>query len=182
MSTLRQLTSEAELKKIIADQSQQLLDEVKRELGDLEAKYIIARKQRRKALILLIIGFLLPSLSSELLPALSFFSSFISTASTIIGILLVYYAIKYMILSRDVISQFDRTVDRVLFSKVFALLHVLGSTFDQPALLNPSDILTVTDSTSFRSSLRNFLEALKRKKAPSMEEMFAQLATSELIT
>lgn len=164
MLVIEELTSEAELKSLIVKQGPELLTKLKNELGPLETEYLKARRRSAIGILFLVGGFLIASLPSII--------------SIIIGFLLVYLGLKYIIISQSVISQFNRKVDGILFYKVFALFRVSGTTFDQPIVGNPDTLYTGFN----RASLRNFLNAFKVKKGPVEEEVLNWLDNSELIT
>ena len=164
MSIIEQITSEVELMKIITAQGPEMLRQLKGELGPLETEYIKARKRSSKGVLFLVGGFIIASLPSII--------------AVIVGFLLVYFGLKYIIISLSVISQFNRKVDSILFAKVFALLGVTGTIFDRPAAVNPGTLYTGFN----RASLGNFLNAFKVKKGPAVEEVLTWLDNSELIT
>ncbi len=170
MTSTQIITDEAVLKQIIAEQAPAWLEEVRREVGDLEVEYKLARGQQKRGLLMLIGGFVVAPLLS--------FHPILTFLSTIAAVLLIYTGLKNGVQSHYVITRFTRSLDAVLFTKIFSLFGVSGSLFDQSTLKDPATIFTGLNT----QTIRNLWAEMQRKSSPAAESVLATLIASELIT
>ena len=164
-----------------------ITNEVQTEVGHLEVEYIKFRRYHRISVLLISFAFLLPNLVVFFLGI--YFNNLPRTWGYAIGIMTAvlslsfcsYYAGRLILSGYDVIVQFHKGVDKILFNKIFELFGLKGRLVTHSVTVDnkPLDIKTSKWRQLYHIIRSHYLSL---KESPESRQVLEMLGVSELIT
>jgi Protein of unknown function (DUF3137) len=187
MELKEKIPHKAALLELIAEHIASITIAVQGEVGHLEGEYTKFRRYHRVSVLLISLAFLLPNLVVFMLGI--YFTHLPLIWGYVIGILtgLVslgfcgYYGGSLLLSGYDVIQQFHKGVDKIIFNKIFDLFEVRGTLISHSIVIDDKPLDTkVSKWRQLYEIIRGHIHTLKH--SPESDRVLALLATSELIT
>jgi hypothetical protein len=187
MELKEKIPHKAALLELISTHISSITTAVQEEVGHLEDEYTKFRRYHRVSVLLISMAFLLPNLVVFVLGI--YFTNLPLLWGYVIGILTGfvslgfcgYYGGSLLLSGYDVIQQFHKGVDKIIFNKVFDLFEVKGKLITHSITVDEKPLdSTISKWRQLYEILRGHVHALKHSL--ESDRVLSLLSTSELIT
>jgi Protein of unknown function (DUF3137) len=187
MELKEKIPHKAALLELVSEHISAITTAVQGEVGHLEAEYTRFRRYHRVSVLLISLAFLLPNLVVFVLGI--YFTNLPLLWGYVIGILTGfvslgfcgYYGGALLLKGYDVIQQFHKGVDKIIFSKVFDLFGVTGTLITHSITVDEKPLdEKLSKWRQLYEILRGHIHALKH--SPESDRVLTLLAASELVT
>ncbi len=155
------------LREKISNDSATITAQIKAEIGELETEYLLARKEQKIGIVLIVLTFL----SAHFLVAISNHIFFV-LVWLVIFFFGLKYGFKYFFGKLQIIRQYNAKVNNIIFRRVLLLLNLNGSVVKEEELTNRNYIM---------SPWQNFLQSVKKSNTSEFVFALEDLDNSELI-
>ena len=187
MELKEKIPHKAALLELISENISEITKVAKTEVGHLESEYTKFRRYHRVSVLLISLAFLLPNLVVFILGI--YFTNLPILWGYIIGIFtgLIslgfcgYYGGALLLSGYDVIQQFHKGIDKIIFGKIFDLFEVKGRLVTHSVVVDKKPLdFSRSKWVQLYEILRGHFDSLKH--SPESERVLKLLTTSELIT
>lgn len=155
------------LKEKIASDSSRIVAEIRAEIGELETQYLVARKEQKLGVVILVLTFL----SAHLLAIINA-DVFLVLVWAVLFFFGLKYGFKYFFGKLRIIRQYNAKINKIIFRRVLILLGLNGSAVNEEGLATTDGELTLW---------QEFLRSIKKNDTPELVMALLDLESSELI-
>ena len=187
MELKEKIPHKAALLELVSEHISDITAEVRSEVGHLESEYTKFRRYHRVSVLLIAFAFLLPNFVVFFLGI--YFTNLPILWGYVIGILTGfvslgfcgYYGGALLISGYDVIQQFHKGVDKIIFNKIFDLFGVKGTLVTHSVVIDKKTLdLDASKWLQLYEILRGHFHSLKQ--SPESDKVLSLLSASELVT